>query len=635
MFPTQSKVNRTSRLWLLPVVALALLLVGYAVFAASTAQAQTPVGEICIEGIVIDWEENPLAGWQITLTADITDFTPISTVSASAPESDDPEYKDKKKAQKYPYDYPEKDPDFEKGEFDFTESEIDAATIGAPFYGPYTVTIETREGWEGVTPTSLSVNLDVDNDDCVRIRFKMRRIVRVEAYKIDVYHDPLEDWIITAIPGPGNLFASPQEEETSATMTTTVEVTTTTGVTNVVIITGGQAVFTLTPGLWIFTERAPKQDMDEAPNAYVPVVPPNGRQELLIPDDLDPADEPLRVVFKNELVTGCFYVEKRALTNDVSVLGPDYTVAGWGFKLLRTDGSVARQGVTDALGRLRFDNLPFGPYELVEEDRPGWNEVTPRRWDVDVVDNFCDDEEPLVAVFFNEQDNSGFCIEGRKEDANGGYGLPDWEITIEPLDEGAYDPSNVFTNDEGDFTVDFPIYDYRVPGATYEVCELEQDGWLPHTPTCQTVRLPEWPSACVQLDPFVNQQVGHSESEDHGKPDKGHEPDKGDNGKGDNGKGENGNGNGEYDNGGEPRKGEEHAKGEQPGQSYERDAAKGGESHGGDTKCESYHEVKAGEGLYDIGAQYKVSPQAMLDANPDVRNGDELWVYVGQRICIP
>jgi hypothetical protein len=45
--------------------------------------------------------------------------------------------------------------------------------------------------------------------------------------------------------------------------------------------------------------------------------------------------------------------------------------------------------------------------------------------------------------------------------------------------------------------------------------------------------------------------------------------------------------------------------------------------------------VKAGEGLYDIGAQYKVSPQAMLDANPDVRKGDQLWVYVGQRICIP
>ena len=57
MFPTQSKVYRTGGLWLLPVVALALLLVGYAVFAASTAQAQTPAGDVCVEGLVIDWEE--------------------------------------------------------------------------------------------------------------------------------------------------------------------------------------------------------------------------------------------------------------------------------------------------------------------------------------------------------------------------------------------------------------------------------------------------------------------------------------------------------------------------------------------------------------------------------------------------
>ena len=142
-----------------------------------------------------------------------------------------------------------------------------------------------------------------------------------------------------------------------------------------------------------------------------------------------------------------------------------------------------------------------------------------------------------------------------------------------------------------EFTFEFPRDDYRIPGAEYEVCESERDGWLPHTPTCQTVRLPEWPGACVQLNDFVNQQVGHSESQDHGK--------------------------GEHGGKGGP------------------DYGKGGPSHGGDIKCTTYHEVKAGEGLYDIGASYKKSPQQMLDANPDVRNGNELWVYVGQRICIP
>jgi hypothetical protein len=251
---------------------------------------------------------------------------------------------------------------------------------------------------------------------------------------------------------------------------------------------------------------------------------------------------------------------------------------------------------------LRFDNLPLGPYELVEEDRPGWTEVSARRRDVDVIGNWCDDDPPLIIQFRNEQDDTGFCIEGRKEDANGGYGLPGWEITVRPLDEGAFDPSNVFTDDEGDFLIEFPANDYRVPGAKYEVCELEQDGWLPHTPTCQTVRLPEWPSACVQLDPFVNQQVGHSESEDHGKPDY----DKG--------------GKGDYDNGDHDKGGPENGRGPEYGN--------------GDSTCSTYHVVKAGEGLYDIGRQYERSPQQMLDANPDV-SGDQLWVYEGQRICIP
>jgi hypothetical protein len=375
------------------------------------------------------------------------------------------------------------------------------------------------------------------------------------------------------------------------------------GISPTVVITGGTAVFTLTPGLWIFTEMAPKQDMDDPREAYVPVVPPTGRQELLIPDDLDPLDpaDDLVLVFKNELVTGCFIVQKLGLTgDDASVLGPDYNVAGWGFKLLRADGSVARQGVTDGRGQIRFDNLPLGPYVIVEEDRPGWNEVTPYQQDYIVAGNACA-EEDAVLVFENEQNDSGFCIEGRKIDANGGYGIMGWEIAIEPLDEGGFDPDNVFTNGLGEFQIEFPRSDYRIPGAKYEICEQEQDGWLAHTPTCQKVRLPEWPGACVQLEDFVNQQVGHSESQKHG----------------------------DYDKGDDHGRGDDYGKGD--------DHGKGGPSYGGDdhAQCSSYHVVKAGEGLYDIGNQYHKSAQQMLDANPSVRDGDKLWVYEGQRICIP
>jgi len=628
MFPTQSKVYRTSGLWLLPVVALGMLLVGYAVFAASTAQAQTPAGDVCVEGLVIDWEEKPLAGWVVTLTSDIAGFEAITATSAPAPEEEEEEYYNKKSKQ-YPYEYPVEEPDFEKGEFKFTEAAITAAvtpTVGAQT-GNFTATIETREGWEGVTPTTISFPIEVGADGCAQIRFKMRRIVVVTVYKIDDEHQPLGDWRISAYPGPGNLFASPQEEETSDPVTSTIPASTT------VVITGGAAVFTLTPGLWIFSEQAPKQEYDEAPNSYRPIVPPNGRQELLIDDDI-PVTETISIVFKNQLVTGCFIVRKLGLipppsedsTLPVSALAPNYNVAGWGFQLLRKDGSVARQGVTDASGEIRFDNLPFGPYTIVEEDRPGWDEVSFDQLEYTVEGNVCDDPTAVIE-FENEQDNSGFCIEGRKIDANGGYGLMGWEIGIKPLEEGDPDPANVFTNGLGEFTIDFPANDYRVPGSQYEICEKEQDGWLPHTPTCQTVRLPEWPGACVQLEDFVNQQVGHSESEypDHGK---GGYPEGGKSGYPEGEHEEYPEGQSQPQNGGYPEGQSQPQNGGQP-------QGPSGYPEGEGQQCREYHTVAAGEGLYDIGAQYGVSPQAMLDANPSVKKGNEMWVYVGQQICIP
>jgi hypothetical protein len=632
MFPTQSKVSRTSRLWLLPVVALAMLLVGYAVFAASSAQAQTPAGEYCIEGIVINWEEEPLAGWVITLTSDISGFTPITTISASAPENDDFDFepKDKGKGKKFNFEYPEVDPDLEKGEFRFSEEDLSDASggLGAQA-GTYTATIETRPGWEGVTPTTISFPIEVGEEDCVKIRFKMRQIVLVTVIKVDADHQPLGDWIIKAIPGPGNLFASPQKATTA--------ITNTPGTTTTAPISVGTAVFTLTPGLWIFTEQPPKTDMDDPREAFVPVVPPNGRQELLIPDDLDPG-EGLTLVFKNELVTGCFIVRKFGLVPADGVppspLVPEFNVAGWGIKVLRADGSVARQGVTDGRGEVRFDNLPLGPYVIVEEDRPGWNETTadnfgPER-DLLLTGNFCDgDVDDPVVEFRNEQDESGFCIEGRKIDANGGYGIFGWEITIEALDEGGALPvddtgmeiDSVLTDGLGEFRFDFLRNDYRVPGAQYEICELEQDGWLAHTPTCQTVRLPEWPGKCVDLEDFVNQQVGHSESEKHDE--NGH-----DNG----GKPEGDNGGNGHDNGGNGDYGGKDGEHEGDKRAYDEN---GHDNGNGDIQCTSYHEVQAGEGLFDIGRHYDKTPQEMLDANPSVRDGDKLWVYEGQKLCIP
>lgn len=564
MFPTQSKANRSARLWLLPVFALVMLLLGYAVFAYSTADAQVvtqPTGDFCVEGIVINWEEKPLAGWAVTLTGAITTPTQVLSTTTSAPEPDDDV----------------KDPALLKGEFEFKNLPKQADV--------YTAVIEQREGWSGVTPTTITFPIGMNEDDCVRIRFKMRRDVPVEVIKFDVNHVGLADWKIRVEPGPGNMFAEGDEEATNIS---------------------GTVLFTLTPGIWVFMERAPSVSWDDPVESWTPVVPPHGRQMLNIEDrDYLPEELPIQVIFKNELTVGCIDVQKFGVipaqpeglvvgSGDPTVYSGEYGVPGWAFTLYRKDGSIAREGVTDAVGQVRFDGLPLGPYVLEEENRAGWNEIGSttgaapeiggRKVNVEVTGNHCGaNGDPIV--FRNEQDDSGFCIEGRKIDANGGFGLADWKITIKPLDTGGYDPADVKTNGNGDFRFEFPRNDYRIPGAKYEICEEAKDGWLPHSDTCQTVQLPEWPMGeCVTLKPFVNQQVGHVPNDK------------------------------DFDKGG------------------------GSWTPGGNSSsasCSSYHVVKGGEGLFDIGRMYKKTPQQMLNANPDVKANKNQWVFVGQRICIP
>jgi hypothetical protein len=254
-----------------------------------------------------------------------------------------------------------------------------------------------------------------------------------------------------------------------------------------------------------------------------------------------------------------------------------FRVGGWGFKLLKKNGEVYKQGITDANGELRFEWLPYGPYTIVEENRVGWDEISDRFVDVTV-----DSGECVDVAFENEQDNIGFCIEGYKLDKNGGYGIADWEIKIKPLEDNGFDPPNAFTDGLGKFRFEFPDNDYRVPGATYEICEDDDvDGWLPSNNPCRRVTLPEWPMAqCAQLEPFVNEQVGHKESS-------------------------------KFD---------------------DKHDGKGGK-HG--AHCRNEHVVKSGEGLFAIGNQYKVSAQAMLDANPWVREKPHYWLQPGEKLCIP
>ena len=164
--------------------------------------------------------------------------------------------------------------------------------------------------------------------------------------------------------------------------------------------------------------------------------------------------------------------------------------------------------------------------------------------------------------FSNRQVEPAFCIVGRKVDTNGLVGLPGWEITATPIVSTGYKPSATTTDGLGYFRIDFPTNDYRIPDSEYNVCETAVAGWLPHTDTCQKVRLPSIPGACVSTGfDFENQQVGHSESQVSTTA----------------------------------------------------------------TGCTDYT-VKAGDQLYKIGRDHNRTAKQMRDANPSIRNPNRIWV---------
>jgi hypothetical protein len=328
--------------------------------------------------------------------------------------------------------------------------------------------------WEPVTPAKFDATMRYGVQSCEIIRFKLRRLIVVEVLKIDDLHNPLPGWTIIAQPAPENKFALPKSQVTGQ---------------------DGIAKFLLSPGRWIFSEQAPN-------GVYYEPVIPLGKQALTIA-----APGPYAIRFKNRLKPyGCIIVHKK----DAPPKGGDqFGLPDWHVKVLRMDGTLAAEGKTDALGNISFGGLPLGPYYVVEELRLGWLPVSPSQVVVELVDDDACEE----VTFINEQNPPGFVIIGRKIDTNGKVGLPGWRITATPLKPSDYAPLPETTDGTGRFTFVFPDYDYRVPGASYKVCEEPQDGWLAHTPNCQIVTLPAKPGAPVELKPFENQQVGHQETE--------------------------------------------------------------------------------------------------------------------------
>ena len=537
------------------LLALALLIPLIGTAHAQDAQWPPYYGNnrLCVQGRVINFDETPLPYSDLYTADDPSTFWVITAVSASTGIT-------------IPVELDE--------DGFFTLDESDGLTTGA---WTISLTIPPNSGWEAVDPytTELNLNLDYGMKDCAKVRFKLRFPITVIVYKIDDQHNPLEGWTIRAQPARGNWFASPVEEVTDA---------------------NGQIEnsFRLTPGKWIFTERAPKGVH------FTPVVPLDGRQELNVdPRDFDdPATGVYELRFKNRLYNnGCLDVYKQDSwpTDPAPDVSPtSFGLPGWKMTVKRLDGTFVASGVTDAQGHVVFKNLPFGLYVVTEETRAGWTSDFATSVQVTVAPT--DDDSCTPVTFTNEQ-SAAFCIEGYKLDANGHVGIPNWEITATPLAKGGFpnphldtdingvpleDHLTAYTDGSGkyvfglDDATAFPDNDYRIPGAAYKVCEADVDGWLPHTPKCRTVYLPKQPGACVRVPDFVNQQVGHSEAMAYG-----------------------------------PR----------PSSS----------GYG----CANTHTVAPGESLFGIGNSYGVSARAMLAANKWIYGRPNHYVYPGDSVCIP
>jgi hypothetical protein len=527
-----------------------------------TTDTVTPKDKVCVTGSVITWDEYPL-------------YNPY------------PELDEEDRPQNYwvieyfPKDDPSSiyttttnyDPDFDTA----AEKAMFKLDPGNLTVGTWVFRIQLVNEWVGVTRTEFEVPIDFGETKCQQIRFKLKRPVPVIVYKIDDLHNPLEDWEMKASPHSDNWFAIPVTGTTDAA-----------GVTPPLL---------LTDGMWNFTEKSPKDTI------YHPIMPASGEQELAVswtewaygtkdPNSYSeqiPLEQrsPIQLRFKNYITEkGCIEAFKYDVPPEQAGVPGSFGLPDWQITLKKMNGQVVATKYTDATGKVKFENLAFGPYLVVEQRMNGWDPATSTSFEVEVK---TDKDSCQQVEFYNKQDWP-YCIQGRKVDTNGLVGIPGWKITIRPLDKGGAEPIKdeiswfdddnnktfTYTDGLGDYRFNFPTDDYRVPGGKYEICEEEKDGWLPHTSLCQTVYVPTHPGACAKAWDFENQQVGHWETVVYGRPS-------------------------------EPTS---------------------------DGSC-TYVTAQPGDSLCGIGAAYGVSCGAMFSANTWIYSRPNHYLYSGDQVCVP
>lgn len=320
---------------------------------------------------------------------------------------------------------------------------LKAATDGtgqASFYdlvpGTWTVTEESRVGWEPATGHGYQKSLNLMSPrhpgTCQTLTFHNRQVHDgcIQVRKVDPVGVPVKGWKITVRREDGTQPSQYNYTDSS-----------------------GNALFKgLALGQWTVQEKSK--------SGWRPVGATEKTVELAVPGQCEVA------VLANEPL-GC--------VDGYKIDDQHQGLAEWNITAQNEDTGEAFAAITDDTGYFEFPQLTLGTWTISEEQREGWEPVTPSEFSVDVQELF-----ECVTVRFKNRAKYA-CLDVFKRDQADGSGLADWEFTLQP----AFGGEAVTGQTDGAGSLRF---DGLTPG-TYIVSEAGREGWTPVTPVSRKVKL--------------------------------------------------------------------------------------------------------------------------------------------------
>jgi hypothetical protein len=170
-------------------------------------------------------------------------------------------------------------------------------------------------------------------------------------------------------------------------------------------------------------------------------------------------------------------------------------LAGWTIYLDDNNNGVQEPTetsvVTDVAGNYQFTNLPPATYNLREVQQPGWIQTAPAAGEALTVTltSGLDSQNNNFGNFFESNTISGQKFndfnQNQIKDA-GEVGLQNWQIFLDSNPpNGVFDQGELttITDADGNYTI------IDVPPGTYQVREVQQNGWTQTTPDPAPVTL--------------------------------------------------------------------------------------------------------------------------------------------------